>query len=1299
MISTDQKETRFPNIIILVCGVFTGMTGFLVLVGWITGLPLLFTFGSDKIPMAPSTAILFLLYGGAVCALTLLSHRHIVYRIAMGVSIAGTLIAALLFFLSSLGIHLPAEHLGIEITGTLGQAPIGHISPVTAFCFILAGVSLLATFSFASESNNHVIAGFWIACLLILISSILLIAYLFGTPLLYGGHFIPPALLTSLSFATLGIALLVSAGIRAWPQHLPVEAAAKRTVYILFLVFIILSVGIITTGYFYYQSYERNYKAEIERQLTAIAELKVSEISQWRKERLGNASVFFENENFSERVKRYFETPSSADAERKLQTWIKKVQQSYPYDCIFLLDTNGIEKMTVPDRAEPASPVFSKWVQESCRSTQIIFKDLYRDESNLNLYLTIFVPILDPDKNKSVLGVLAMRIDPHHYLYPLIARWPTPSRSAETLLIRREGNNALFLNNLRFQKNTALGLRSSLKDTIMPSVKAVLGFEGIVEGVDYRREPVIAGVRAIPNSPWFLVARMDMSEVYEPMRRQLWEMIILIATLLFSSGAVVAFVWRHQRARFYRERYEADEALRTMVRTSPLAIIVTDPRGYITLWNRAAETIFGWSAEEATGKPNPMVPPEMQAEVLKVRQQILEGKTFVGVETERVRKDGVRIAVSYSATALLHADNETSGILAIVADVTERKRSEEKLRSAQERFEKVFSHSPLGTVLSSIPDGKYMEVNDAFLELTGFQREEVIGHTSLELNLIDPKDRAKIMKELRQTGAYKSGVAPIQTKKGETKYVRIYSQEITIDAEKFFLAIHEDITERRKIEEALKKSEERYRGLVEHASDGIFLADANGQYIEVNPSGCAMLGYTREEILTKKISDLIPSDDIAATPLRLDELRQGKTVRTERRLIRKDGTLVPVEISARMLPDGRLQAIQRDITERKKAEQILRKKDDLLAQMGQLAQVGGWEFEVNTLKGSWTDEVARIHDMDVSQETNAEIGLSVYHDESREKIETAIRQTIDSGIPYDLELKMTTVKGNTKWVRTIGQPVYEGCRVAKLRGSFQDITERKRIEEEILKLNESLEQKVIERTAQLESANKELESFSYSVSHDLRAPLRAIDGFARIIVEDYANKLDSEGTRLLNVISTNIQKMDHLIRDLLELSRTGRTELQRTSVNMNEMVQAIYHEIAPPEAIRSFEFKLNPLPEAFGDPTLLRQMWSNLLSNALKYTMPKTERRIEIIGREEENENVYCVTDSGVGFNPDYIHKLFGIFQRLHSAEEFEGTGVGLAIVQRIAHRHGGRVWAESKVGKGAKFYFTLPVKKENIME
>lgn len=293
----------------------------------------------------------------------------------------------------------------------------------------------------------------------------------------------------------------------------------------------------------------------------------------------------------------------------------------------------------------------------------------------------------------------------------------------------------------------------------------------------------------------------------------------------------------------------------------------------------------------------------------------------------------------------------------------------------------------------------------------------------------------------------------------------------------------------------------------------------------------------------------------------------------------------------------------------------------------------------------------------------------------------------------DSEHRLLCKNGQYKWIHATGKVMVlsnEG-KPQRIIGTQRDITKRKQTEEEIIKLNNELEQRVIKRTEELQNAVKELEGFSYSVSHDLRAPLRAINGFLNILEEDHFENIDEEGKRLMKIIENNSRKMGQLIDDLLAFSRIGRADLQKVKIDMNPLIESIYKDFTNPILQETYTFIVNQLPKVEVDPVLMHQAWANLISNAIKFTSKMENPTIEIGYTENETFYEFYIKDNGVGFEMEYANKLFGVFERLHNYKEYEGTGVGLAITNRIIARHGGKIWAKSEIDKGATFYFSIP--------
>jgi PAS domain S-box-containing protein len=305
-----------------------------------------------------------------------------------------------------------------------------------------------------------------------------------------------------------------------------------------------------------------------------------------------------------------------------------------------------------------------------------------------------------------------------------------------------------------------------------------------------------------------------------------------------------------------------------------------------------------------------------------------------------------------------------------------------------------------------------------------------------------------------------------------------------------------------------------------------------------------------------------------------------------------------------------------------------------------------------------------------------------------------------AGIRGQYDLRFQHKDGSDVWTITSANPILsdEGC----FRGTLAmvtDVSDRKQAEAKIQQINDQLEQRVKQRTAQLETANRELEAFSYSVSHDLRAPLRHISGFASLLKNQAGSTLDPVSQRYLNIITETTTRAGIMVDDLLSFSRMGRAEIQHATVNLNELIQDVRRDLEPETTAREIRWKIHPMPTVQGDAALLRQVIYNLIENAVKYTQGHTQAEIEIGSIGNEQEETIFIRDNGLGFDMRYAHKLFGVFQRLHSEPQIQGTGIGLANVRRIIHRHGGQTWAEGELGKGATFYFSLPVLPQRASE
>jgi PAS domain S-box-containing protein len=503
-----------------------------------------------------------------------------------------------------------------------------------------------------------------------------------------------------------------------------------------------------------------------------------------------------------------------------------------------------------------------------------------------------------------------------------------------------------------------------------------------------------------------------------------------------------------------------------------------------------------------------------------------------------------------------------------------------------------------------------------------------------------------------------------------------------------------DITERKTEEEKLSRSESHLRRAQSVGKTGSWYVDLEKNTLEWSQEVYRIFGrnpWTFPATNEDFFASVHPEDREAVLAAFAESIRTGKRFEIEHRIILTDGSERIVFEQGEVTRDDRGKSVAmigvvQDISERRRAEEELLRSAAIIASSDDA-------IFTKTLDGiivSWNPGAEKIYGYSAAEIRGRPVSILAPLDRQDEL--PAIMTKLRKGERMDhYETVRITKEGKCIDVSLSISPLKDSQgKIVGAASIARDITERNIIVGEIRKLNEELERRVMQRTAQLEAANKELESFSYSVSHDLRAPLRAIVGFGKVLMEEHSRDLNADGQRLMKVMIDNGNRMGELIDDLLAFSRFRRQHLVLSNVDLNQIARDVFEEVAAGNKERSIRLDLRYLLPACGDPALIRQVLQNLISNAVKFTSRRDEAVVEIGCSETGREVTYYVKDNGIGFDMRYVDRLFGVFQRLHSMEEFEGTGVGLAIVKRIVERHGGRVWADARLNEGATIFFTL---------
>jgi PAS domain S-box-containing protein len=726
------------------------------------------------------------------------------------------------------------------------------------------------------------------------------------------------------------------------------------------------------------------------------------------------------------------------------------------------------------------------------------------------------------------------------------------------------------------------------------------------------------------------------------------------------------------------------------------AILATDKSFIITYWNAMAERLFGWTAEEAIGQSarktlNPKIPgisPEAAVEMAK-REGYFDGEAICH------RKDGTDVYIDVHATMVRDETGRAREYVGSLRDISDRKRAEEALRKSEELYRHLIQYAPTAIFEMDFLNMRLTKVNDVMSEMTGYSQEELLSMNPFDFMDDEGKERLRQGIAERLSGGRKNEPAEYKVRvKGGREMWAVFSLKPIYQNGKVTgaLVIGHDDTERRAVREALYKSEERLRTIIENSRDGIYMFDLRlGRFIFMSPAQVELTGFTPEEasgLTSEEVASRIHPDDRLIAKEYQERVITGKDAGepVEYRWRTKSGEYRWLSDRRKLVGDetGRpmaLVGITRDITERKREEETLRKSEERLKQALSAGHMGIWDWNMETDEAVWNDEQYRMLGYRVGEvRPTFKAWVTRIHPQDKVWMQARLDLVLKLGGDLSAEFRVLWPDGTVHWIYALGGLERdERGNAIRTYGVMMDITDRKNVEKELARY-----------AGELERSNAELEQFAYVASHDLQEPLRMVTIYMDLLSKKYESELGPQAKEYIGIAKDGAERMRQLINDLLEYSRIDTRRREFLPVDMGHVAAEVTEDLSIAIGEAGAEVIIGDLPTVMADEVQMKQVLTNLVSNAIKFRSG-SRLIVDISVRDGDSEWLFSVQDNGIGIDPRYQDKLFQMFSRLHSRDQYPGTGIGLAIAKKIVERHGGKMWVESDGKHGTTFFFTIP--------